>query len=86
MLTVTRINIVLIVAIILLSFSSMIWHKQSRLLYQQTKFLAQETLAIMAQKKQLLIEYSHQISGEQITEKAFKILQRPSRIRHLDLR
>lgn len=85
--TITRINIILIVSVIILSFLTIIWHNQSRLLYKKTKSVQQANQAIMAKKKQLQSEHSEQISGNKIKQKAVKILhmQQPVKLRGLSL-
>lgn len=84
---ITRINIVLIVVVIILSFLTITWHNQSRLLYRETKSVQQDNQAITAKRRQLMSEYSEQMRGDKVQKKAVKILrmQRPVRVRKLDL-
>lgn len=84
---ITRINIILIVVVIILSFLTITWHNQSRLLYRETKSVQQDNQAITAKRRQLMSEYSEQMRGDKVQKKAVKILrmQRPVRVRKLDL-
>ncbi|CAB9539369.1 hypothetical protein [uncultured Gammaproteobacteria bacterium] len=85
--TVTRINTVLIVAIIALSILTITWHNQNHLLYKKTKSSQQDYRKIIAKQRQLLIEHSEQMSGNNIKIKAMKILhmQHPDKTRILAL-
>lgn len=85
--TVTRINIILIIIVLILSFLTITWHNQSRLLYREAKSIQQDNQKIIAKQKQLLSKYSELMSGGQIKEKAIKMLlmQRPIRVRGLRL-
>jgi cell division protein FtsL len=71
----TKINIVLGLAVVVLSFYTIIWHHQNYLLYKQSSAVQQKNQQIMAMRKQLLSEYSEKISGAEIKEKALNILQ-----------
>jgi cell division protein FtsL len=70
-----KINIVLGLAVVILSFYTIIWHHQNYLLYKQSSAVQQKNQEIMAMRKQLLSEYSEKISGAEIKEKALNILQ-----------
>ncbi|AYQ56185.1 hypothetical protein BTHERMOSOX_1391 [Bathymodiolus thermophilus thioautotrophic gill symbiont] len=85
--TATRINIVLIIALVILSFLTITWHNQNRLLYKKIKSTQRDNQKIIARQKQLLIEHSEQMRGDKIKAKAVKILhmQQPSKIRMLPL-
>ena len=74
-LNMTKINIVLGLAVVILSFYTIIWHHQNYLLYKQSSAVQQKNQQIMAMRKQLLSEYSQKISGAEIKEKALNILQ-----------
>ncbi len=74
-LNMTKINIVLGLAVVVLSFYTIIWHHQNYLLYKQSSAVQQKNQEIMAMRKQLLSEYSEKISGAEIKEKALNILQ-----------
>jgi len=74
-LNITMINIVLGLAVVVLSFYTIIWHHQNYLLYKQSSAVQQKNQQIMAMRKQLLSEYSEKISGAEIKEKALNILQ-----------
>ncbi len=74
-LNMTKINIVLGLAVVILSFYTIIWHHQNYLLYKQSSAVQQKNQQIMAMRKQLLSEYSEKISGAEIKEKALNILQ-----------
>ena len=74
-LNMTKINIVLGIAVVILSFYTIIWHHQNYLLYKQSSAVQQKNQQIMAMRKQLLSEYSEKISGAEIKEKALNILQ-----------
>ena len=74
-LNITMINIVLGIAVVILSFYTIIWHHQNYLLYKQSSAVQQKNQQIMAMRKQLLSEYSEKISGAEIKEKALNILQ-----------
>ena len=77
-LNMTKINIVLGLAVVVLSFYTIIWHHQNYLLYKQSSAVQQKNQQIMAMRKQLLSEYSEKISGAEIKEKALNILQMKS--------
>ena len=62
-LNMTKINIVLGLAVVILSFYTIIWHHQNYLLYKQSSAVQQKNQQIMAMRKQLLSEYSEKISG-----------------------
>jgi len=74
-LNMTKINIMLGLAVVVLSFYTIIWHHQNYLLYKQSSAVQQKNQQIMAMRKQLLSEYSEKISGAEIKEKALNILQ-----------
>ena len=74
-LNMTKINIVLGLAVVVLSFYTIVWHHQNYLLYKQSSAVQQKNQQIMAMRKQLLSEYSEKISGAEIKEKALNILQ-----------
>jgi cell division protein FtsL len=63
------------IAIVVLSFYTIIWHHQNYLLYKQSKEIQTQNQQIMAMHKQLLTEHSEQISGKEIKDKAIKILR-----------
>ena len=74
-LNITKINIVLGLAVVVLSFYTVIWHHQNYLLYKKSKAVQKQNQQIMAMRKQLLSEYSEKISGAEIKGKALNILQ-----------
>jgi len=74
-LNMTKINIVLGLAVVVLSFYTIIWHHQNYLLEEKSKVIKNQNQRIMAMQKQLLIEHSEKISGAEIKEKALNILQ-----------
>ena len=82
-----KINIVLSMAIVVLSFYTIIWHNENRLLYRESNKVQKQNKQIIAMQKQLLSEYSEKISGTEIKEKAVNILQmqpvNPKKIRHV---
>ncbi|HCE35747.1 MAG TPA: hypothetical protein DEQ71_04750 [Gammaproteobacteria bacterium] len=71
----TKINIVLGLAIVVLSFYTIIWHHQNYLLEEKSKVIKNQNQRIMAMRKQLLIEHSEKISGAEIKQKALNALQ-----------
>lgn len=83
----TYINVILSIVIVILSFYTILWHNQNYLLYEKAKKVQKENQKIMALYKQLLTEYSSQMSGKSIKEKALKTLhmQRPDKIKELML-
>ena len=83
----TLINVILSIVIVILSFYTILWHNQNYLLYKKTKKVQKENQKIIALHKQLLTEYSSQISAKSIKEEALKTLQmkRPDKIRKLIL-
>lgn len=85
--TINHINIALIIALVILSFLTIIWHDQNRLLYRKTKSVQKNNQTILAKQRQLLSEYSEQMSGNKVQTKAIKILhmQRPVKVRILSL-
>jgi cell division protein FtsL len=85
--TATRVNTVLIVTLVVLSFLTIIWHNKNRLLYKKNQSTQRDYQNIMSKQKQLLIERSEQMSGSKIKIKAIKILhmQHPKKIRVLSL-
>jgi len=74
-LNMTKINIVLGLAVVVLSFYTIIWHHQNYLLEEKSKVIKNQNQRIMAMQKQLLIEHSEKISGAEIKQKALNILQ-----------
>lgn len=72
---ITSLNIALIISIVILSIYAISWHHQNYLLYKKTKAVNTENKKIMALSKQLLTEYSEQISGKEIQDKALEELQ-----------
>ena len=77
-LNMTKINIVLGLAVVVLSFYTIIWHHQNYLLEKQINTVKNKNQQIMAMRKQLISEYSEKISGAEIKEKALNILQMKS--------
>ncbi len=74
-LDITKINIVLGVCIVVLSFYTIIWHQQNYLLEKEKEIKKNENQQLMAMHKHLLIKHSEKISGAQIKNKALKELQ-----------
>ena len=66
------------IAIVVLSFYTIVWHHQNYLLYKQSKEAQIHNKQIMAMHKQLLTDHSEQISGKEIKDKAIKILRMKS--------
>ena len=63
------------IAIVVLSFYTIVWHHQNYLLYKQSKEVKIQNQQIIALHKQLLTEHSEKISGKEIKDKAIKILR-----------
>jgi cell division protein FtsL len=63
------------IAIVVLSFYTIVWHHQNYLLYKQSQDVQIQNQQIMALNKQLLTEHSEKISGKEIKDKAIKILR-----------
>ena len=63
------------IAIVVLSFYTIVWHHQNYLLYKQFQDVQIQNQQIMALNKQLLTEHSEKISGKEIKDKAIKILR-----------
>jgi cell division protein FtsL len=72
---VAKLNMVLIISIITLSLYTISWHHQNYLLYHKYNAVQVENQRMMALHKQLLTEYSKQISGKEIQDSALKKLQ-----------
>ena len=72
---ITSLNIALIISIVILSMFTVSWHHQNYLLYKKSKTVNTENKKIIALSKQLQTEYSEQISGKEIQDKALKELQ-----------
>lgn len=72
---ISKINTVLIISIIILSFYTVSWHHQNYLLYRKSNVVQIENQRVMALHKQLLTEHSEQISGQEIQENALKKMQ-----------
>jgi len=72
---VAKLNMVLIISIIILSFYTVSWHQQNYLLYHKYNAVQVENQRIMALHKQLLTEHSKQISGKEIQDIALEKLQ-----------
>jgi cell division protein FtsL len=70
-----KINIVLSLVVVVLSFYTIIWHHQNYLLYLKSNEVRNQNQKIVALKKQILIEYSEKISGAEIKGRAVNILQ-----------
>lgn len=83
----TIINSILSVAIIVLSFYTIFWHKQNYALYKTAKKVQAQNQKITALNKQLFAEHSTQVSAEVIKEKILKTLnmQRVKKINILKL-
>jgi cell division protein FtsL len=77
-LNITKINIVLGLIVVILSFYTIIWHHQNYLLYKEYQVVQKQNQQIMAMRKQLLSEYSEKISGAEIKKKALNVLQMKS--------
>lgn len=71
----SHLNISLSLAIIVLSFYTVIWHNQNYKLYKASITLQKENQTIVALNKQLLSEYSTKVSGGKIKEKALSMLK-----------
>jgi len=72
---ISKINTVLIISIIILSFYTVSWHHQNYLLYRKSNVVQIENQRVMALHKQLITEHSEQISGQEIQENALKKMQ-----------
>lgn len=72
---VAKLNMVLIISTIILSFYTVSWHHQNYLLHHKYNAVQVENQQMMALHKQLLTEYSKQISGKEIQESALEELQ-----------
>ena len=72
---VAKLNMVLIISIIILSFYTVSWHQQNYLLYHKYNAVQVENQRMMALHKQLLTEHSKQISGKEIQDNALEKLQ-----------
>ena len=72
---ISKINTVLIISIIILSFYTVSWHHQNYLLYRKSNVVQIENQRVMALHKQLLTEHSEQISGQEIQDNALKKIQ-----------
>ncbi len=72
---ITLINTALGLAIVVLSFYTIIWHQQGYLLHKQSGVVKNKNQQIMAMRKQLLSEHSEKISGAQIKNIALNDLQ-----------
>ncbi len=72
---ITSLNIALIISIVILSIYTVSWNHQNYLLYKESKVVNEENKKIIALNKQLQTEYSEQISGKEIQDKALKELQ-----------
>lgn len=62
------------VAIVVLSFYTIFWHKQNYSLYKTAKKVQTQNQKITALNKQLLTEHSTQVSAKVIKEKTLKTL------------
>lgn len=71
----TYVNIVLSLAVIILSLYTVYWHNKNYQLYKIMKTINKENQKIMALHRQLRNEYSAQTSGKIITEKVLKELK-----------
>ncbi len=72
---VAKLNMVLIISTIILSFYTVSWHHQNYLLHHKYNAVQVENQQMMALHKQLLTEHSKQISGKEIQESALEELQ-----------
>ena len=72
---VAKLNMILIISTIILSFYTVSWHQQNYLLHHKYNAVQVENQQMMALHKQLLTEYSKQISGKEIQESALEELQ-----------
>jgi len=72
---VAKLNIVLIISIIIMSFYTVSWHQQNYLLHHKYNAVQVENQQMMALHKQLLTEHSKQISGKEIQDSALEKLQ-----------
>ncbi|MCS5589682.1 MAG: cell division protein FtsL [Candidatus Thioglobus sp.] len=72
---IAKLNTVLIISIIILSFYTVSWHHQNYLLYRKSNAVQTENQRVMALHKQLLTEHSEQISGQEIQDNALKKIQ-----------
>ena len=86
-LNIIKINLLLVVAIIILSVFTIIWHHQNYLLYKQSIIVERHNQQIVAMHKQLASEHSQQINGFQIKNRALKILnmQLPTKSKRIAL-
>ena len=62
------------IAIVVLSFYTIVWHHQNYLLYEQSKDVQSQNQRIMALHKQLLTDHAEKTSGKEIKDKASTIL------------
>ncbi|HIE77959.1 MAG TPA: hypothetical protein EYP92_03940 [Candidatus Thioglobus sp.] len=70
MLTKIKINIILWLAVVVLSSLNIIWHNESRNLHNELREVQTNNQRIVAINKQLLTQYSKQISGGEIQNRA----------------
>ena len=70
----TKLNTALGMLIVLMSLLTIIWHHQSYQLFIEAKKVKSEYHQLLSFNKQLLIEQSQVISGEQIKKSAIKLL------------
>ncbi len=73
--SIAKINLLLGIGVVILSIFAIIWHHQNYLLYKKSRLVERQNQQIIALNKQLLSEYSQQINGFQIKEKALNILK-----------
>ncbi|NYT28325.1 cell division protein FtsL [Candidatus Thiodubiliella endoseptemdiera] len=85
--TLNRVSILLALSIVVLSFLTIFWHHQSRVLFKITNSVQKTNQAIIAKQKQLLSEYFEQTSGSKIQTKATSQLRMhlPTKVRELTL-
>jgi cell division protein FtsL len=70
MLTKIKINLILWLAVVVLSSLNIIWHNESRNLHNELREVQTNNQRIVAINKQLLTQYSKQISGGEIQNRA----------------
>lgn len=70
MLTKIKINLIFWLAVVVLSSLNIIWHNESRNLHNELREVQTNNQRIVAINKQLLTQYSKQISGGEIQNRA----------------
>lgn len=79
--TQTKVNILLLFSIVMLSLQTISWHHELRELYIKNGKVLKEYNDLLAHNKQYLLNMSSSISGEEVKEKAINVLHmRPPKI------